>query len=288
MLDNDSVNLEDYELTRTLDSDRLAHAFNIARGNDRTTDQFAKEIGLSQSKCSRIRNGNITRPLKKDVLERIAEHADPSVPKETILLQLLKANGMTEKPKDDATLYNYQDLTSHFDAEFELMSLSGTVKETVAMSLLGKGYAVKVIDHIEDTNDSHIESGFMNNLFVVQIMGHKPEEIQFHIYATLPINKAEWPDEDIDEIYDFEATEVLRHVAINFLVDSWEPERYMDTRHIYVLNDKKLYSSYKKLLETKTVNGEMSVILVDSVNKTVEEEWQIPRKTGEVVEPLFK
>jgi len=55
-----------------------------------------------------------------------------------------------------------------------------------------------------------------------------------------------------------------------------------------VLNDKKLYSSYKKLLETKTVNGEMSVILVDPVNKTVEEEWQIPRKTREVVEPLFK
>jgi hypothetical protein len=68
----------------------------------------------------------------------------------------------------------------------------------------------------------------------------------------------------------------------------WEPEAFEKSLYSIVFTNKDLFESYYKVFEDVSLNGSVSLILIDLDNQQVVEERFLSRRDGRKDESLFK
>lgn len=280
------INLDNFIQKRQPDKNELAEILSKAKGPFRTMLQFSEECGVSASTFSRILNQKITKPLSKDLIATIAKHGvsiDGQTNETILLLELLHASGYIDRESIEEKVRLAE---INIERDERLFSLKNEMKNILSMSLLKRKHGIKYHAYIEDNNVNHILRGFYSHEeFVIELLEEFPEYCYFKLLATLP-------DGLFGELlelegaisygrnYDSEAREILTDTAIYYLENIWNPESFSNVRTIFVFNDDLLYEGYHKLLLSREVNTDFSIILVSQEKQDVIKEWHM-KSNGE-------
>lgn len=112
-----------------IDFDKFADLVIKAKGNHRTMQQFAAEIGTTPSTLSRIINKKNTGASAESLLRAIAEHADPE--SEVTLDMLMAVNGKADKQlsRSEWIRENEQDCIRAIEDSLRMMNVNSVSTE---------------------------------------------------------------------------------------------------------------------------------------------------------------
>lgn len=255
---------------RTPDYAALGKCVIAARGKNRTMAQFAETCGLTQSMLSRIVNCKMQKPLSTETLYAIYEHRD-NIEDEMLLDALARANGLGTKEM----LARSQDKNSALFRRDNDINKRIQMKNTILNEVFDRGIPISRVkdDRFLGVPDS------MSALyprtrpdFALQI---SPESSitgitywAFHLvpFATNP----EAPHRMGNPR--FLANEFIRRFSNLFLIDSWDPTFFDGCKISFLFSDEKLFYEVINILEIANLHNEMTLILIDCANSTVEKE----------------
>lgn len=264
----------EYVQARTPDKMRLANLITRAKGPERTMAQFADLCGVSASSLSRAVNGKITKPLSEDLIRAIVNNAAEDIPLEIIM----NANGMVEKEMFERHSVGYQ---NNYMRRQEQINRENIAKNIISTELLNRGRLIRYFMRLpmEEGKKSKFHLRRISS-FALWVESNPSFMWNFILYP-------QQLDEDPREIR-YMHMRVMDRMSSYFLMDAWEPELLEGVRTTIVFVDKAFYDSQVDLLKNAIVNSEMSLLLLDTENETVVEEFVIPRKNGEEYHYIFK
>lgn len=245
----------------------------------RTLEEFAALCGTNASKLSRIRTGKFKKPLDVELLQAIAANA-PKGSKAT-LANLLYANGMRpkegteaaaqcnevkEKTKDmkpiaetsDAVIVGNQAERDRFrNRMLERRQQEDRIRELITSALLKRGAQVYVQQFRGADGEISTPYGYRvypDFHFGVDIF----EGIKEWNIDILPMaSSAQMPKSFIQR-------HVLERLASYFVIDSWSPEVFQDTKTTFVFTNEDTYSAVKEKLLNARPNNCFTMMLIDN------------------------
>ena len=154
------------------------------------------------------------------------------------------------------------------------------------MSLLKRKLGIKYHTNIEDDSVNSILRGFHSyDELIIELTEHTPKYCNFRLLVTLPdgmIGPLSESEQDVPHkrYYAIEAKKFFIDTAIYYLENIWAPKSFSNVRTIFVFNDELLYEEYHKLILSKEVNSDFSIILVSMEKQDVIKEWHM-KSNGE-------
>ena len=279
---DESINNPDnYEISRIPDTAELARLLLKAKGVSRKMAEFADECGTSASTFSRIANCKISQPIAKELIVKIAEHADPDSGVE--VHHLLHANGMVARRENDfrkTGFYNENDPYSKIN----------DLKNMLVSDLVERGNTIRPIKQIDEPEISRFARAMGRGNLLLQVSGCEAEYWKFRFMGLQGFSYArgiDGSDQNRRRNYKAEARMLLSRLAEVFLEDVWNPESLRLCKMSFVFSDSEYYGEFNNLIIDKKFNNWFSTILIDESRRHVVEEYVFERIDGkEMKSPL--
>lgn len=254
----------------------FAYCLKRAKGPNRSMGAFAEECGLSPATFTRIVKGYYKRRLKKVYLEKILEKADPN--SSISLLELAMANGYgREGAYDDIISRNksYELIPSEWRETMRREDLY----EVLSRELFKRGLEFTTYSKFDQEKIVPQGKLELNNWDIMESF----DTVTFHIQGFEPkYLKYSGGIRNELRVYDKETLwSSLGLYKDLFLRDAWEPEAARDFSYTIVFRVETAFNVFVENMQNVRVNNYFSAILVDTENKTVVEEFAIPRVEGE-------
>ncbi len=264
---------------------QLHDAIMYAKG-DLSMAEFAKRCGLNPMTLSRAINNNIEKPLKEETIRTMAKISG----KPDILEYLMRANGYVKNDDEERRQEFEQYLQERNNCREKIQSV-------IMGTLFDNGYTIMPIFHtpLEDTDPMLKESKhFLRTKvrFALRVRSTEPQGFEPDFWNfTYQLFSAEGLS-DKKENYEREIKRQTRRMIDMtkdiFLRDMWEPEAFDKSLYSIVFTNKDLFESYYKVFEDVSLNGSVSLILIDLDNQQVVEERFLSRRDGRKDESLFR
>lgn len=267
------------------DKARLAQLLAQARGEDRTMAEFAAVCGVSATTFSRITRKDIRKPLKEELLKKIADNAaDP----ETVTLDMLRrANGM--RPEDETE-------DSRKVSAIPMKREIAEITYIISGELFARGFMIISFPRLgaarecfKDESDIKGKLGItVPSTFCIRIKGYEPKYWNFIVDLSESwFTKRAIPKESRARAEVQAGAYFIEDHSGLFLKDAWEAETLKDIRNCFVFINEGVFNSFTELMKDKRVNSSMSAILVDLKHRRVEREIVFPRNGGETEQSIF-
>ncbi|MCR4644744.1 MAG: helix-turn-helix domain-containing protein [Oscillospiraceae bacterium] len=262
---------------------QLGELLKYAKGEKRTMAEFAQACGVSPTTFSRIVNGAIAKPLEKELIVKIAEHADPA---SCITFEkLMCANGWVPASDDTPRRRRTQNrLEAHHRRHDQIQSI-------LMQELFTRGYTIGPImgTPFEQLDPTLQKSRFHLNSqirFGLRVKGFEPEFWHFSA-NTFTGEEFREPGEYNAQVQQ-EAFYLLSSHEDTFLRDMWEPEAFANSLYSIVIANRDVFEAFSRLLEGVPFNNSFSLILVDLQQQTVVEERMLPARNSLPLTSLFE
>lgn len=294
------------------DKEKLGMYLRMAKGAGRTMAQFAEACSVSPSTFSRILNGNLTRPLSKEmILAILSNAADPGV---VSLDQLMRANGLVPKgemqPQGDVETGNTVNGNPPKSDRSEAGILS-EAKNIIVQELSARGYMLQMFPRLQIHMLPKGKYGLRRfSDLAIHVQGFEPKYWNFIIVDAYRdgqsfLDASPRAQETVgqavlgshvsggqvsmtnEKLPDRVAKTVISRYAEVFLKDIWEPEVITEIKTTFVFGNAVVFQSFWEILSQKKVNGEISILLLDYKEKKVMYEAMLPRNSGEAHGSLF-
>ena len=264
---------------------QLHDAIMYAKG-DLSMAEFAKRCGLNPMTLSRAINNNIEKPLKEETIRTMAKISG----KPDILEYLMRANGYV-KNDDEERRQEFEQFIQ------ERNNCREKIQSVIMGTLFDNGYTIMPIFNtpLESTDPMLKESKHYLRTrvrFALRVRSTVPQGFEpdfwnftYQLFSTEGLS-------DKKENYEREINRQTRRMIDMtkdiFLRDMWEPEVFDKSLYSIVFTNKDLFESYYKVFEDVSLNGSVSLILIDLDYQQVVDERFLSRRDGRKDESLFK
>lgn len=266
--------LRGYEQVRTPDVAALAKYLNLAKGPNRTMAQFAADTEISASTLSRILNMNIKKPLSKEMIISIFEHrASPE--DEHLLASLARANGLASPDYVERVNSHHR----NYARRNEELNKSNLMKNAILAGIVAAGTPVKGIFSgrvLQGVEEEHglplLYKATPCDFFIALGENTSAKKIwRVHTYpGQLDEEDMRYPNPEQMALRWF-----LQRLAPFFLRDAWDAVSLDDTKTSFAFIDERLFYAFIEMMQSATLNSEMSVLLLDPSNgySVTKEAW---------------
>lgn len=275
-MSNKEIPDEKYIIAGKPDKERLARYLNDAKGYNRTMRDFALLCNVEPSTFSRVLTKKISRPLKENVIQAIyINSADEDIDYD----RLMRANGMYKESAGDDEFEKFNIRMRNND-----ISIRNTITNRIEdLGLLCISSSHRISDIFELLGKPYAKSKYGFSVSGRMTYGFKDLDPLVWVFHRF--------DPFGPENGNYQAERVVREFLVHsysslFLADEWEPELLENVKINFVFANEKAYSCIKEALSDRTVNGSMSLILIDPEDpddKTIVEEFTLKRRDGKSV-----
>lgn len=243
----------------------LAEMVIKAKGRMRTMAQLSEACGVNTSTLSRIANGKISRPLTIEVLQSIYDNRDTDA--DFSFERLLRANGMISEDNVERRKTLEDRLLELDDKKRHGENCKRQAKNVIINALLARGILVRKIPASFERHRTEAPYGIsLPYDFTVYIEDAMPQLWYFKVIDTMDtlegINRA------------------FRILSAFFLLDSWEPGFFDNTKTTFVFNDEVVFGSVVQQYRDAPIKTTMSAILIDIKTEKIIDEKPISGKVG--------
>lgn len=261
------IKIEDYVQARPPIKPRMTEAVNAMKGADRSMADFATATGLSTSMLSRIVNGNYSKPIALDILQKIVDCKSKDCPLD--LEDLLEANGMMTKGQ----VARRSSIERKHQLFAERQRRRRDMREIITDELFARGIAIKKLGVPErsELSPSKVFSGARVCDLAITLPDQK-EYIEWG-FSMLSSFRDE-ADTDRDDAYYIKRT--IDNYAVIFLQDAWEPENSKHNKFSFGFVDESYFNMFIDALQIAKFNNRMSAILIDVDERKVVKEYNFP------------
>lgn len=258
------IKIEDYVQARPPIKSMVTEAINAMKGADRSMADFAIATGLSTSMLSRIVNGNYSKPIATNILQKIVACKSKECPLD--LEDLLEANGMMTKER--ASRRSAMDHRRQLFAERQRRRRD--MREVITDELFARGIAIKKLGL---PNGSEITpSKVFSGTRVCDLAITLPDEKEYIEWGFSMLSS--YRDEDDTEGDDaFYIKRAIDNYAVIFLQDAWEPENSKYNKFSFGFVDESYYNMFIDALQIAKFNNRISAILIDIDARKVVREY---------------
>lgn len=261
------IKIEDYVHARSPIKPMMTDAVNAMKGTDRSMADFATATGLSTSMLSRIVNGNYSKPIATDILQKIA--ACKSKECSLDLEYLLEANGMMTK--EQASRRSAMERGHQLFAERQRRRRD--MREVITDELFARGIAIKKLG-IPDRSEI-TPSKVFSGARVCDLAITLPDEKEYIEWGFSMLSS--YRDEgDTDRDDAFYIKRAIDNYAVIFLQDAWEPEYSKHNKFSFGFVDESYFNMFIDALQIAKLNNRMSAILIDMGERKVVKEYNFP------------
>lgn len=271
------INVNDYVQVRPPVKGVMTKAINDIKGPDRSMAELAAASGVSTSMLSRIVNGNYTKPIAIEILQKLAACSPEGCPVDLEIL--LDCNGMMTK--EDAAKRSPMELRRQ--RMIEQQRRRRDMRDIITEELFARGVAIKKLGVL---NRSEIKSSklFMGARVCDMAITLPDEEYMEWGFSMLSrIREADDTDRDAE----FYLRRIIDNYAVIFLQDAWEPENSTYNKFSFAFVDETFFNLFIDALEMAKFNNRMSAILIDIDKRKVIKEYNFPCKNFASADSLF-
>lgn len=283
---------DDYVQYMAPNNDRLKDLVTAARGEKSMAD-FAEiikrttpSIKVSAPTLSRIGNGVNKNPISLELLDAIAKVADKN--SNVTFDVLARANGYRTKEENEKA--GFQDRRRSFMRE--RMQAERNCRMIIQNEISARGYQFKPIPRNLRNSYSEVEAECVFSrvfTFGFSVSGLSPASIWKFALDSSDVKEEAYSHEyELKENIDRIISRFIRECACIFASDSYEDVYYENEKFSFVFRSEILYKAFIEKMKNITVNGFMTVILIDLDGLTVKEETQINRNDGATKLSFFK
>lgn len=251
----------------------LARYIKLAKGPDRTMEEFAKECNVSGSTLSRIANGKITRRISKDLAKAIIEN---SANKNLFdYRMLMRANGMVPANSHSEQRVSEEPETAEW--YYGEKNTLNTVKNVMSDELSRRDYMFN-FGRVPMTAGRMIRRiNFMRRGdFTVRVQGFEPANWNFYI--------------DYDPVYRGEESRRswVKDWSEVFLTDIWAKEQFEGAKSSFVFINEETYADFISFISDRKVNTDMSAIYINVEESKLIAETILPKNSGKALPSLLE
>ena len=243
------VNRKKYLQVKMPDVMMLAELLIRAKGRTRTMAQMSAACGVNTSTLSRIANGKISKPLTIEVLQSIYDNRDTDA--EFSFEQLLGANGMISEENVERRKTLEERLLELDDKKQHRENCRRQAKNVIINALLARDIIVRKIPASFERRRTEAPYGI--NLpydFNVYIEDAVPQLWYFKVIDTTDL---------LDGI-----NRAFRVLSAFFLLDSWEPGFFDNTKTTFIFHDAAVFESVVRQYRDAPIKTVMSAMLIDA------------------------
>lgn len=261
---------------------RLAKYLLLAKGKDRTMAEFAELCNANPTTFSRVVKGTIAKPLDVELIKTIAENsADPL---SASLDDLMRANGMVRDNDEEASRRVAQ---KRFEERSRLME---EVQSIIMQELFSRGFTIGPVlgTPLEQSDPTLKRSRFPLSRavrFAFRVAGYEPAFWNFTVNAFNG-EVLEGREDYKREIHLESSSFIIRYSDV-FLRDMWEPEAFENSKFSIVMIHRDLFDEVLKRFEGVKVKNDISLILVDTKEQRIAQEYVFPRYEGKAPESFL-
>ena len=270
--------IEDYVLARQPNKPMMKKAVTGMKGSDRSMAEFAAVTGLSTSMLSRIVNGNYSKPISVEILQKIADGKSKDCTLD--LKDLLEANGMIVK--EEASRQN--DGIYLQQAQLEQLKRGKDMQEIITDELFTRGVTIKKLRTLEKTELSYSKALSDERVCDLAIAVFDEEFNLEWEFEVIPYFR-EMDDTDRDDVILIK--KIIQKNAVVFLQDAWSPESYKHRKFSFCFADKDYFDKFIEALQFAKLNNRMSAILIDTNAGKVVDEYNFPCSNFPEIKSLF-
>ena len=271
------IKIDDYVQVRPPVKELMTRAIHDIKGPDRSMVELAEAAGISTSMLSRIVNGNYTKPISVEVLQKLASCAPEGCPVDLEIL--FDCNGMITK--EEAA--RRRPVDQRRQRIIELKRRSREMRDIIADELFARGIAIKKLGgpFRYEVNDSKLFARAM----VCDMAITLPDEeyIEWGFFMMAAIHEEGDTDRE-DAIY---IRRIISNYAVIFLQDAWEPENSKHNKFSFGFVDEGFFNRFIDALEVAKLNNRMSAILINLKTRKVVKEYNFPCKNFSETGSLF-
>ena len=272
------IKIENYVQGRPPIKQMMTEAVNAMKGADRSMADFAATTGLSTSMLSRIVNGNYSKPIAIDILQKIADCKAKECPLD--LEDLLEANGMMTK--EQASRRSAMERRHQLFAERQRRRRD--MRDIVTDELFARGIAIKKLG-VPDRSEI-APSKVFDGARVCDLAITLPDEKEYIEWGFSMLSSyRDEDDTDRDDAFDIKRT--IDNYAVIFLQDAWEPENSKHNMFSFGFVDENYFNMFIDALQIAKFNNRMSAILIDVDERKVIKEYIFPCSNFPEAESFF-
>ena len=272
------IKIENYMQGRPPIKQMMTEAVNAMKGADRSMADFAAATGLSTSMLSRIVNGNYSKPIAIDILQKIA---DCKAKECTLDLEdLLEANGMMTK--EQASRRSAMERRHQLFAERQRRRRD--MRDIVTDELFARGIAIKKLG-VPDRSEI-APSKVFDGARVCDLAITLPDEKEYIEWGFSMLSSYR-DEDDTDRDDAFYIKRTIDNYAVIFLQDAWEPENSKHNMFSFGFVDENYFNMFIDALQIAKFNNRMSAILIDVDERKVIKEYIFPCSNFPEAESFF-
>lgn len=256
-----------FKKTHGMDKDKFAELLKRARG-DRTMKGFSEICGVNPSTFTRIIQKVNKGSSSTELLEAIAENAAPN-------------SGVTIEALADANGYTVE---SDWGTKALKLTIMGSNIEILVRNVLVQ----ELLDRNAEVRMGNIRYSFSKTmalspdaLIMTDAFGNKDEVWFIDSIATTIDTKAKSINRSSLKRMAFDRLSRFVFISMNKI------ELFRPSRFSLVFFDREIYNLVVEEFSETLVSTYISLILIDTLNSTIIEEFVLPQITGDASEPYF-
>ena len=271
------IKIDDYVQVRPPVKEVMTKAINEIKGPDRSMAELAAAADLSTSMLSRIVNGNYTKPIAVEILQKLAACAPEGCPVD--LEVLFDCNGMMTK--EEAARRGTMD--QRRQRMMEQRNRRRDMRDIITDELFARGIAIKKlgVPNRSEVRDSKLFSGAMVCDMAITLPDQEYIEWGFSMLSAIH------EEDDTDRDDAFYIRRIIDNYAVIFLQDAWEPENSKHNKFSFGFADETYFNMFIEALQVARFNNRMSAILININTRKVVKEYNFPCKNFSETESLF-
>lgn len=245
--------------------------------SDRSMADFASATGVSTSMLSRIVNGNYSKPISIDILQKIASCVAKECPLD--LEDLLEANGMMTK--EEAS--HVSAMERRRQRMIEQQKRRREMRDIITDELFARGIAIKKLG-VPDKSEVHHSKLFSGARVCDMAITLPDQEYMEWGFSMLSVIRDSDDTERDDAFY---IRRIIDNYAVIFLQDAWEPENSKHNKFSFCFADETYFNMFVDALQVAKFHNRMSAILIDVNTRKVIKEYNFPCENFPETESLF-
>lgn len=273
------IRAEDFVQVRPPIKEMMTKAINDIKGPNRSMAELAEAAGISTSMLSRIVNGNYTKPISVEILQKLAACSPEGCPVDLEIL--FDCNGMMTK--EDAARRSMME--RRHQRIMEQRNRRKDMRDIITDELFARGIAIKKLGVPEksEVHNSKLFSGVRVCDMAITLPDNK-EYIEWGFSMLSAVHE----EDDTDRDDAFYIRRIIDNYAVIFLQDAWEPEDSKHNKFSFAFVDERFYEMFIDALQVAKLNNRMSAILINLSTRKVVKEYNFPCTNFAVTESLFE
>ena len=241
----------------------LLSAYTIlAKGEDRSLNDFAKDCGVSTSTLSRLINKKNNKPNSDSLISKIIENIDPN--SEVTEDMILSAHGLAKVRVEDGivpedTSEIVKEASKHFKNRQAM--IEELCRDIMVFDLHSKGYKANY----------NVEYNFRDNIIL------STKELRYAADFSIETDAFEGVTKWAFDVYVGHHRPLMHKLSWLFGAAYIDSPLKNGIKVSLILTDADEFNKAKERLETITINDMVSIILIDIDERKIVEEYEIHR-----------